>query len=189
MRGYPQQPMGLGPTSVEEIVDWFRSSTVALFGLPPSEPVQRLLGEAHREWIDDRDGEGPRKTRESFGLLHGDPVSATERRLQVITSTIPGRSQDELLSADADRSGTSFTVSSSESVEMTFQVDGRPVLFRGLKLGKSWVASTTVSDWDLSVVGFQWPPSQVSLSRISDIEPYVTGYKKYLESMGNLRNR
>src|SRR5205085_3342557 len=124
------------------------------------------------------------------GLAHGDPRSATEPYLQVITSSLPGPGVDELLdpgvdellAAEARRPGWRIGRRPYHPCAAVVSVDGVPVAFAGVESGDGWAVEARLSDHMLSVVGVRFAREGLTLVRIGEVEPYIPGRRNLLDS-------
>ncbi len=162
--------------------DWCRHTDLPLFGLPDSYVGLRMLGDLDRayEW------EGRETTRvltgESYGLLHGDPLSPSSPTLQVITSRKSLPVPADLLSAEALRPGSHIDMREPRPFTTTVSLDGEEVEFEGLQVSGGWVLQASFESHGVTVVGVRFPLDDLLLTRIRNVEPYVSGRRAYLRS-------
>jgi hypothetical protein len=163
---------------------WYREGTLPLYGLPPEWQGVRMIGGAHREWRDDHDGRGPQRIGwESLGLGHGNPVSAVEPWLHVITSTLPGPTVAQILEAEKLREQPDPSPEPTSPLRMNIFVDASPIEFRGVESGHFQVGQASIGEYLLTVAGARWPLDGLELVRIRDPEPYITGRSEFLRTL------
>jgi hypothetical protein len=142
-----------------------------------------MIGEGQRQWEDAHDGRGPQRTGwEMLGLAHGNPLSPTGGLLQVISATLPGPDPHDLLRSESHRPGSDIRMGATHPIQASVRVDGEAIAFEGIESGSGWVLKATIGPVLLSIVGVHWPRHDLKLVRVSDVEPYITGFHDFIQS-------
>jgi len=174
--------------------DWYRHTDLPLFGLPDSYVGLRQLGDGERflEGEGEARGATPPSSRtprrwvlqnESYGLLHGDPLSSGSPVLQVMTSRNTLSDPSDLLNAEALRPGSALDFGERRPFTTTVSLDGDEVVFNGIRARDGWVLQASFEGYAVTVVGVRFPPEGLVLIRILDVEPYISGRREYLRTM------
>ena len=169
----------------------FRAAPFRLLGLSPSWAGPRMVG----GW----GGQSGRVT--SLELVHGDPLERDDPELSVEVGSEPLRGLRELaldLWREEDRPPEDLSPELTGAWmherwqrlqarpdppwdEIATDVDGHLVPFRSLALRDRWVASGEVEGLTVTLRGRRFPRAQVQLVAVSDVEPYLEGYRRHLD--------
>jgi hypothetical protein len=120
---------------------------------------------------------------ERYGLFHGDPLSATEPNLQVITSTVPGPEVLTVLGDEAKRPSSDADTARAHPCSTSVLLDEEPHTFEGLESGSCWAVQAAFPGYVLTVVGVRHPRDGLTLVRIHDPEPYIAGRRDFLQAL------
>lgn len=176
-----------------EMAAEFRAAALPLYGLPASWVGRRHLGGYGQR----QPAKGGRPVVTSMSLAHGDPLAGDGPELRVEVragpegpASAPAAELRALLADDlqwnaalAERRGAGpapLPADQGEAAwsETTIPVDGRPVAFARLAVGRHWVAYAELEDRTLVLSARDFPVDQVALVRITDVEPYVDGTRE-----------
>jgi hypothetical protein len=162
--------------------DWYRHTDLPLFGLPGSYLGPRMLGDADRAY--ESEGREPSRvlTGESYGLLHGDPLSPGSSTLQAITSRKSLPVPADLLSAEALRPSSPIDLREPRPFTANVSLDGEEVAFDGLRVSDGWVLQASFDGHAVTVVAVRFPSDDLLLTRIRNVEPYISDRRAYLRS-------
>lgn len=164
--------------------NWWREGVLPLYGLPVGKECLRIIGEGHREYVDDHDGRGPQMVGwHGLGLGHGNPISEVDPWLHVMTATIPGPTVEELLLGEKLRQQPYARLSHPSGVRSTIMIDGRFSEFEGIEEGDCWAIQGLHAGYVVSVAGIRWPRDGLELVRIDDPEPYLSGWTEFLQNL------
>lgn len=158
-----------------------RRADLPLFGLDAqSAPVPRMLGDT----LVLPDGQV-----DSVALCYGDPLRAAGPLVQV-HSTRPGTAPTlssllvrELRDRDAGEAAVvAATAAALEDAHLL--IDEEPRTAVRLRGGSFWAARCLYQGAVVSVVARAWEPSWTNLVSVTDVEPFLTGRRRYLETLG-----
>jgi hypothetical protein len=177
----------------EEMAARFRASPMPLYGLPASWAGPRHLG----GYGERRDAGGGRPVVTSVSLAHGDPLTGDGPELRVEVRAWP-EDPAELRAQLADELRWTLALAAHPGSgpppsaggqgreaawsEVAIPVDGRPVAFSRLAEGRHWAAHGEVEGWTLVLAARDLPVDQVTLVRVTDVEPYVEGTRRLEEA-------
>jgi hypothetical protein len=157
----------LGPEQFWAHIDELADQIRAVAHLMPLYGVTGWTGQVMTgdwQWHDDQ--------LELAELAHGDPVGDGVR-VAVATSTEapfldgpPGHEHPDAPTGPA-----------------RITVDGQPVDVTCRRDDQAWSATGRLADHHLRIQARGVTPDQLSLTRVTDIEPYLTGYRSYLRAL------
>jgi hypothetical protein len=177
----------------------FEEAALPLYGLGPEWHGIRAIG-GYEFWTSDGTpghGEG-----REYGMIHGDghPELRPGRPfIRVVTSTtdvlqhpLPGVLRSRL-EPPAAGPGTICGATSEEHPDgrpagapgnpVTIPVDGDPVVFETVTRGAAWVARRGFTEYAITVEARHFDPAQVTVVRVTDLEPYIRGGREWRELM------
>ena len=171
----------------------FREATLPLYGLGPEWRGSRSIG-GYEFW--ESEGTGGNSAGREYGMVHGDghpDLLLDLPYLRIVTSTTdvldsPLRS---VLESEAEPPAGPEEIERAAveenwdgpppgAVEHTADilVDGEPVVFDALTRGPSWVARHGFGDYVITIEAQHFSQAQLSLVRITDLEPYLRGWRE-----------
>jgi hypothetical protein len=152
-----------------ELVERFRAAPLPLYGLPPSWSGPRYLGGLQGR------GAGRELITTALSLGHGDPVVDHGPQLRVEVRA----EQDGPEQAAADLVGNAGGRPDPAWSQVAILVDGLPATFAWLAEGRDWVAYAELEDRALVLQAHDLPVDGVELVRITDLEPYIQGTRRF----------
>lgn len=186
---------GQGPSLPAAVRDWhiaaFRSASLPLYGLDQTWAGTRALGDAQHSRVVDDTNQVERESDE-YGLVHiGEGSGTGQAWVEVVTST-PGSPEDQPLGwvllarvEGDDRSDELGPVLAGHLVpgmtegDIRISVDGSVETFRQVRRNADWAARLVSTDHVITVQARNFPADQVTLVRITDLKPYVTGFRRW----------
>jgi hypothetical protein len=170
----------------------FRCAPFPLYGLPPSSHGDRFLGGAG--W----GGEPGHVKTLNLSLVHGTLVQGEGPTLSVETGTRPGGGDLLMHLAQMTWSGRFSTVEeatadlvrryppdrhldlpSPRRTDLVISVDGVQTSFDTFVDGPEWVSRAHLGPNLLTLVGHPFDPAEVALVRITDLQPYILGTRRF----------
>lgn len=129
---------------------------------------------------------------DEYGLVHiGEGSGTGQAWVEVVTST-PGSPEDQPLGwvllarvEGDDRSDELAPVLAGHLVpgmtegDIRISVDGSVETFRQVRRNADWAARLVRTDHVITVQARNFPADQVTLVRITDLKPYVTGFRRW----------
>jgi hypothetical protein len=169
----------------------FRRAPLPRYGLPPSWPGARSLG--GHETSDGRvvalelqhgEPQGPGLRVEVRSPAHPPALAALTEELWHTAHRPPPHLAPERFSAWAQEQERMASSWSPRWEQAPLLLEGRSVVADLVRTGDAFVAVARVDEHALVIRGIRWDPEGLELGTIVDLDPYVEGSKRALDSWG-----
>jgi hypothetical protein len=159
--------------TLEEHVQWCREAGLPLYGLSQMYHGLRALGWFERSLQTEKQTGKKRLETCQLELIHGE-ISLSQPALQITTAVLPGPTLQRLFDEEINQRKRLVT-SPHLAFTLLINLDGRATPFEGYQSGGCWGVQAKTEGFSISVIGLHWPPEQLNLVSLDDLEPYIAG--------------